>query len=97
MKARTAIVVSAIVVGGCTTQYVEFEGECVMQQWRLAGYAMRSRTICDLPSPGPLETQVRDREAMDVNPFPDLFERDNADSLDPDLLEKEMGIIPEDE
>ena len=89
--------VSAIVVGGCTTQYVEFEGECVMQQWRLAGYAMRSRTICDLPSPGPLETQVRDREAMDVNPFPDLFERNNADILDPDLLEKEMGIIPEDE
>ena len=76
----------------CTTTYVEFEGECVMQEWSFLGQTMRERQICDLPSPKAHETQVRDREAMNVNPFPDLFENNKADSMDPNLLEKEMGV-----
>ena len=54
---------------------------------------MRSRTLCDLPPPELYETQVRDREAMETNPFPDLFDLGNpADSADPNLLEKSMDV-----
>ena len=49
---------------------------------------LRQRQICELPAPQPDDVQVRDRAPMDVNPFPDLFERNDADSTDPNLLEK---------
>ena len=79
-------------ISGCETTYLELRGECVMQRWQLFGQTMRSRTLCDLPPPDATETQVRDREAMDVNPFPGLLDFNNpADSTDPNLLEKELG------
>ena len=62
-----------------------------MQQWQFLGQTMRERTICDLPPPSEEETQLRDREPMDTNPFPDLLEENKADTLDPNLLEKSMG------
>ena len=81
-----------MMISGCETTYLELRGECVMQTWYFLGQTMRARTLCDLPPPGMTEPQVRDREAMDVNPFPDLFELNNpADTMDPNLLEKELG------
>ncbi|MDB4312054.1 hypothetical protein N9937_01360 [bacterium] len=73
---------------------MEFEGECVVQQWAIASVVLRRRQICDLPSPTEGEVQVKDREAMKVNPFPGLLDRNDADSLDPDLLEKNTGRKP---
>ena len=84
------LLVAILALPGCVTRYLELKGECVVQEWKLASFTVRSRMICDLPPPGMLEEQVRDREAMDVNPFPDLFERNPADSTDPNLLEKAM-------
>ena len=90
--------VVALLLSGCTTTYVEVKGECVIQQWSFLGGIMRKRTICDLPVPEANETPVRDREAMDTNPFPDLIDLDNnADSMDPDLLEKNMGVPPDED
>jgi len=89
------VVIACLV--GCSTIYVEVKGECVMQQWRFIGYTMRARMICDFPPPAEGETEVRDREAMDTNPFPDLFEENDADSTDPNLLEKSMGYPVEGE
>ena len=86
--------VAWLIVGllsSCVTKFTEFRGECVLQEWKLANITLRYRQICDLPPPDMNETQVRDREAMDVNPFPDLLERNDADSTDPNLLEKKMG------
>jgi len=78
---------------GCTTTYYEIEGECVAQEWLLGGFSMRRRMICDLPPPTGDEPELRDREAMGVNPFPGLLDMHNdADSIDPDLLEKKKGI-----
>ena len=75
--------------------FVEFKGECVLQQWRLVGYAVRTRTLCDLPPPSIYETPVRDREPMDMNPFPDLFDlNNNADTMKPNLLEETMEYPP---
>lgn len=84
-----------ILLISCTTSFIEFKGECVIQEWRLVGYAIRVRQICDLPPPEGDEKEVRDREAMGINPFPDLFERNKADSTDPNLLEKTMGYPQE--
>ena len=79
----------------CSTTFVEFKGECVIQDWQFLGYSMRTRQICDLPPPEMDEVQVRDREAMDTNPFPDLLDFDNdADTIDPNLLEKSMEYPP---
>ena len=80
-----------VLPAACTTQFIEFEGACVLQRWDLASITMRTRVICDLPPPTMLEEPLRDREAMDTNPFPDLLERNEADSTDPNLLEKTMG------
>jgi hypothetical protein len=77
----------------CTTSYMEFQGECVTQEWALSSIMLRRRQICDLPAPNMVykdqgETAVSDREAMNVNPFPDLVEGNPADSMDKNLLEK---------
>jgi len=53
---------------------------------------MRSRQICDLPVPGDEELQVRDREQMNPNPFPGLWDQNPADTADPNLLEKRILI-----
>ena len=76
----------------CTTTYTEYEGECVKQEWKLASVVMRQRQICDLPSPEVDEMQVRDREAMNPNPFPGLWESNPADTTDQNLLEKRLLI-----
>lgn len=65
-----------------------------MQDWQLLGYTVRARVLCDLPPPEDDEVQVRDRTETD-NPFPDLFEKNDADSSDPNLLEKTMGYPQE--
>lgn len=80
-----------VMLAGCTTSYLELKGECVVQAWTLASVTIRRRLICDLPVPEDDEMAVRDREAMDVNPFPDLLEDNEADSMDPNLLENSMG------
>lgn len=72
----------------CTTTFMEFKGECIQQVWMFLSLVVRKRMICDFPPPID-ETELRERDAMDVNPFPDLFEKNPADSFDPDLLEKE--------
>jgi hypothetical protein len=99
MKAWMAVPVAfgLVVLGGCATQFVEFEGECVIQQWTLASVVMRRRTLCDLPPPNEAtEGYLRDREAMSTNPFPDLLDFDNeADTIDPNLLEKTLGVPPD--
>ena len=89
-------------INGCTTTFVEFRGECVIQDWKLFGASVRQRQICDLPPPqedvafDPETDRLRDREAMDTNPFPDFTDRLNkADSFDPNLLEKSIGLDPE--
>ena len=94
---RAAWIAVVFLLAGCSTSYIEVKGECVMQQWQLLGQTMRERTICDLPPPEEGEENVRDREAMDVNPFPDLFEENKADTTDPDLLEDSMGYPQSDE
>ena len=87
------LIIISLFVAGCSTTYVEFKGECVIQDWSLRGYTLRQRQICDLPPPDDDETQVRDREAMNVNPYPDLFDlNNNADSPAVDLLEGNMNI-----
>ena len=87
-----------LILPGCTTTFVEFKGECVMQEWQLVGYPVRTRQICDLPPPDDDEVQVRDREPMDVNPYPDLFDfKNDADTIDPNLLEKTMEYPQDDE
>ena len=87
--------IALVLASGCATHFVEFEGECVIQQWSFASMVLRRRTLCDLPPPTMAEGKLRDREAMDVNPFPDLFDRNNpADSMDPNLIEKTMGYPP---
>ena len=59
---------------------------------------MRQRTICDLPPPRDDEVQARDREAMDVNPFPNILDfKNDADTIDPNLLEKTMEYPQDDE
>ena len=85
-----------LVLPGCTTIFLEYEGECVQQQWAFASVVLRRRMICDLPPPTAEEGALRDREAMDTNPFPELFERNEADSTDPNLLEKTMGYPQDD-
>ena len=82
------ILLSVIVVVGCATSYKEVAGTCVIQEWRFGNVVMRSRDICELPPPGPGDVQVRDREMMDVNPFPDLFEKNVADTTEENLLRK---------
>ena len=58
---------------------------------------MRRRTLCDLPPPKFYEGELRDREAMDVNPFPDLFDfKNKADTADPNLLEKQLEYPQDD-
>jgi hypothetical protein len=84
-----------LIAGGCATHFVEFEGECVIQQWTLASLVLRRRTLCDLPPRDLYETPLRDEEAMSTNPFPDLFDFDNkADSPDNNLLEKTLEYPP---
>lgn len=64
-----------------------------MQTWAFVGQTMRQRLLCDLPPPDVAggEEELREREAMGINPFPDLFDRDNkADTFDSNLLEKEI-------
>ena len=99
---RLAVLSTAILGSSCTTTYIEFRGECVIQDWRLLGQSIRQRQICDLPPPmedvgfDPETDEIKDREAMDVNPFPDLGDRVNkADSTDPNLLEKSLGMDPD--
>lgn len=99
MNVRALALSSALsgALAGCTTTFIEFEGECVMQQWSLASVVVRRRNLCDLPPREPEEEQLRDQEAMEMNPFPDLFDlRNEADSTDPNLLEKKMGVPQED-
>ena len=92
------LLICLVLIAGCTTTFIEFKGECVLQSWNLASVTMRRRILCDFPPPTMLEEQVRDREAMDVNPFPDLFQHDNpADTVDPKLLEKTMEYPQESE
>ena len=82
-----------IVLAGCTTRYVEFKGACVLQQWQFATVTMRARMLCDLPPPTALEGPLRERDAMETNPFPDLFDlKNDADSPATDLLEENMGV-----
>ena len=84
---------SLLAIAACSTTFVEFKGECVIQDWSFLGYTIRQRQICDLPPPSMFEEQVRDREPMDVNPYPNLFDLGNpADSLDPNLLEKKLEV-----
>ena len=50
----------------CTTSYMEFQGECVTQEWTLSSLTLRKRQICDLPAPNMVykdqgETAVSDR------------------------------------
>ena len=85
----------SLLLSSCSTSFLEMQGECVLQQWQFFGSNVRTRMICDLPSPELTEIQVRDREAMDTNPFPGAFDRNNADSVDPDLLEKHTGRKPD--
>ena len=81
-----------LLLAACTTTFIEFKGECVLQSWNLANFTMRRRMICDFPPPTMLEQPLRDREPMDINPFPDLLDRRNkADTLHPNLLEESMG------
>ena len=91
--AGLAVVLSSLLLLSCTTSYIEFEGECVLQRWAALGYTIRLRQICDLPKPqteGLDDRVIRDKEPMNPNPFPDLIGEENpADSMDPDLLEKE--------
>ena len=69
----------------------------MLQQWQFMGWTMRQRTICDLPPPAMTgDIDVRDRKAMDINPFPGLVEKNDADSLDPNLLEKTLKYPQED-
>jgi len=83
--------------GGCSTMFLELKGECVMQQWRLLNQVMRNRIICDLPPPTMFEDEVRDREEMNTNPFPDLWDfKSKADTNEPNLLEGEMGYPQDD-
>ena len=87
-----------LILGGCSTSFLELKGECVIQQWRLIGYTMRNRMICDLPPPAMYETQVRDRDQMNVNPYPNLWDFDNkADTAAPNLLEEQMEYPQEEE
>ena len=88
----SACFVAVVGLSACTTIFLEVEGECVIQTWTLANFVVRKRMICDLPQPGIGDPEVRDREPMDVNPFPGLLDRNDADSTDPDLLEKSMGL-----
>ena len=93
---RASAVLLVLVLSSCMTTFVEFKGECVIQAWDFLGLNMRTRQICDLPPPDADEVQVRDREAMNTNPFPDLIDLGNeADSIDPNLLEKNMGYPQE--
>ena len=77
-----------LLLTGCTTTYHEITGTCVVQEWTLGSVVMRQRRICELPPPDENEVQVRDREAMELNPFPNLLESSDAETLDPNLLEK---------
>ena len=96
MKRRLFAVAIIAVVAGCATTFIEFEGECVLQEWQLLGYSLRQRTLCDLPSPDvATEGRLRDRKSMGVNPFPGLLDRNKADAIDPNLLEKQLGYPQE--
>lgn len=78
----------AMMVSSCTTSYHEITGTCIVQEWSLSSVVLRQRQICELPPPDANDVQLRDREPMNINPFPDLFETNEADSTDPNLLEK---------
>jgi len=87
------VLISTVLILSCTTSYMEFQGECVTQEWTLSSLTLRKRQICDLPAPNMVykdqgETAVSDREAMNINPFPDVLGPNPADSFDPNLLEK---------
>ena len=91
MNARWLLLVLA--GQGCTTTYVQMEGQCVMQEWALSSVTVRKRMLCELPVPHDKD-ELRERDPVD--PFPGLLERHNkADSVDPDLLEKSMGLPQE--
>lgn len=77
---------------GCTTTYVEFEGECVIQEWTLSNITLRKRQICDLPPPTGADPEVRDRKPMNPNPYPGMFDTNPADSTDANLLEKRRAM-----
>ena len=53
---------------------------------------LRKRQICDLPPPNRNEVQVRDREPMNPNPYPGVFDTNPADSMDGNLLEKRRAL-----
>ena len=98
--AGLCIALSILSLPGCTTSYVEFEGECLQQRWGFIGYTVRERNLCDFPKPklvGPDERVLREKEPMNPNPYPNLFEGNRADSLDPDLLEKRRKEIESNE
>ena len=95
MKSLILLKIS-LVLTSCVTSFIEFKGECVIQDWKLAGINTRTRILCDFPPPTLDEGYLRDRDAMEVNPFPDLFDFNNkADTIDPNLLEKTMGVPQE--
>ena len=89
------ILLIGLTTTNCATHFVEFQGECVIQSWNLLGFEIRRRSICDLPPPSGDDPEVRDREPMNTNPFPGLFERNKADSVDPNLIENTMGYPQE--
>lgn len=89
------LLVIPLILAACTTTFIEFKGECVLQSWNLASLTMRRRMLCDFPPPSMMEAPLRERDAMDINPFPDAFDFNNeADTIDPNLLEKTMEYPP---
>lgn len=90
------LALAMLMLSSCTTTFIEFKGECVVQQWAFMTFNVRRRMLCDLPPPSADEGHLRDREAMSVNPYPNLLDFDNdADTTDPNLLEKKMGVPPD--
>ena len=87
---------SGCLLPGCATTYMQMEGQCVMQQWRFATVVMRNRLLCELPVPRDHD-ELRERDPMETNPFPDYWEPNKADSMDPNMLEKSMGLPQKEE
>ena len=92
MSQRIAAISMLLALASCSTTYYEVTGTCVAQEWKLASVVLRARKICDLPPPTDEEIEVRDREAMNVNPFPGVFDYNPADTSDRNLLEKRRLI-----
>ena len=85
---HATLAVVLIILSACATKYHEVTGTCIVQEWQLLSLVLRTRQICELPTP---EAGEELSEKEPISPYPDFIDsRNKADTMEPELLEDTM-------